>query len=117
MKNDEELDQIEFMNWLKRNHYEIWLKTHHSPNGGHRHKAVAAKLKLMGTKRGFPDLVFYHPVGKWSGLVIEAKARKGGRTSTEQKDWLEILSSCGFQTHVCPGIDSIKQTFLDYLEG
>lgn len=115
MKAGEENDQINFMNWLKRNHYEVWLKTHHSPNGGHRHKVTAMRMKLMGVKPGFPDLVFFQPVDGFCGLVVELKFGKN-KTTPAQIFWLDILLESGFKTKVCYGIEEAKKTFLDYME-
>ena len=65
----------------------------HVPNGGHRHLAVAAKLKRMGVKAGVPDfLVFDPPPGMPSavGVALELKAH-GGRVSKQQRGWLDDL--------------------------
>ena len=37
---------------------------YHVPNGGHRHKLVASKLKEQGVKAGVPDLVLPMARGK-----------------------------------------------------
>ena len=34
---------------------------HHSPNEGKRHISYNVKLKLLGMKTGFPDLVLFVP--------------------------------------------------------
>lgn len=54
----------------------------HTPNGGHRHPAVAAKLKWQGVKKGVPDVAII-----WRGraIFIELKAH-GGRLSPDQLD-------------------------------
>ena len=38
------------------------------PNGGHRHRAVAARLKDEGVKAGVPDLFLPVPRGAFHGL-------------------------------------------------
>ena len=65
------------------------------PNGGHRHKAVAAKLKAEGVKPGVPDLCLPVRRGEYSGLYIEMKAKWHGikrpqrpEPSEEQRWWL-----------------------------
>lgn len=109
MKNIEENMQIQLVNWLHRTYPELWEATHHSPNGGHRHKAVANKMKLMGTKRGFPDLVTFF--GR--GLAMELKA-PGGKARPEQKAWLRKLQQCGFETCVVDDMEKAKSIFERY---
>ena len=78
------------------------------PNGGHRHKAVAAKLKTTGVKPGVPDLlIFTIPRNKpaCSGVAIEMKRRKGGVLRKNQQEWLDKLDGHGWMTFVCKGAD------------
>lgn len=70
------------------------------PNGGHRGKLTATKLKNEGVSRGVPDLF----IPEW-GLWIEMKRVKGGRLSPDQKDWIEYLKGCGYTAMVCQGSD------------
>ena len=86
------------------------------PNGGHRHKSVAAKLKKEGVKPGVPDLLLPVPSinMEYIGLAIEMKA-KNGRTSPGQKEWLTGLQSNGWKTAVCYSWIEAKQVIEDYL--
>ena len=59
------------------------------PNGGHRHKVVAAQLKREGVTAGVPDL--YIPAWK---LWVEMKTETG-RLSPAQKEWKEYLEGVG----------------------
>lgn len=68
------------------------------PNGGFRHIRTAQKLKAEGVQKGVPDL-FIPALNLW----IELKKTKGGRTSPEQKDWIEYLNSIGHTAVVCKG--------------
>ena len=75
------------------------------PNGGHRHKATAIKLKLEGVRPGVPDL--YCPELK---LWIEMKRSKGGRLSEDQIDWRDHLLSIGDRWIVVKGaVDAVDQ--------
>lgn len=56
----------------------------HVPNGSHRHKATAARLKRQGVKRGVPDIWIMHPK---MILIIELKRLDGGTISKDQKEW------------------------------
>ena len=48
----EKTEQIAFCEWLTLKGYLYFA----IPNGGHRHPAVAAKLKAEGATPGVPDL-------------------------------------------------------------
>lgn len=71
------------------------------PNGGHRNKAVAAKLRAEGLKRGVPDVfnLSPNPTGEWAGLVFEFKVGRNKPTS-EQEDWLEYFEGLGYRVAV-----------------
>lgn len=84
------------------------------PNGGHRHKAVAAKLKAEGVKAGVPDVCLPVPRGQYHGLYIELKA-PGGRATDLQRNWLLALGAQGYFTRLCVGWEEAKKTIEDYL--
>ena len=66
------------------------------PNGGHRHKAVAARMKAEGVKAGVPDLCL--PV-----------ARGGSSDKLKVGEWvLAIGSPFGFELSATAGIVSAK---------
>jgi hypothetical protein len=74
----------------------------HVPNGGHRSKAVAGKMKSTGVRRGVPDL--WLPASRWlptaeqftPGCVVELKASGTGRLTGLQRDWLAYLQRDGW---------------------
>lgn len=115
----EEREQAELVAWFKREHGEAAAaRLHHSPNGGARHKATAARMKLLGVRRGFPDLVLYLPRHGRPGLAIEFKPTEPARrVSKEQRQWLEWLAECGFEAHVARGIEEAQQILTAYMEG
>ena len=84
------------------------------PNGGHRHIAVAAKLKAEGVKPGVPDICLPVPRHNFAGLYIELKAGKG-RASDAQKWWLASLADQGYYTTVCHGWEAAKDVLCGYL--
>ena len=110
----EEQQQIEFINWVHRTHPDQWSKFHHSPNGGQRSKLTGHKMKLMGTRKGFPDLVLFEKRGKFSGLVIEMKTRTG-RVAPEQLWWKDVLGDCGFDCYIARGLDDAIAIFEGYM--
>jgi hypothetical protein len=126
--NTEDGHQLALMQWCALNFDKYpelkWL--HHSPNGGSRHKAEASKLKAMGVKEGFPDLLLLVKRGQWSGLTIELKRIEGGLTAKgnvkkkgvvrkEQEDWGKFLQSQGFGFSVCYGWEMARDILIQYL--
>jgi hypothetical protein len=93
----EDQEQMLFVQWWRRNRPERIFAV---PNGGHRHPAVAMKLKATGTVAGVPDL--YVPA---LHLWIEMKRAKGGRLSEVQKDWIAYLESIGHRVIVGHGFE------------
>ena len=84
----------------------------HVPNGGHRVKAVAAKLKAQGVKDGIPDLVLPMARGGYFGLYIEFKATppNAAPVSAEQHERIRKLSEQGYLAVVCRGhFDAMEQ--------
>lgn len=87
------------------------------PNGGHRHKAVAAKLKATGVRPGVPDLHLAVAREPYHGLWIEMKRFKGGQVSPDQKWWIDALLKEGYAVSLCRGWDAAKMVIEDYLAG
>jgi hypothetical protein len=85
------------------------------PNGGHRNKAAAGKLKAAGVRAGVPDLCL--PVSRrgMHGLWIELKRPAGGRVSGEQEAWLTRLAVAGHVVAVCYGWEEARDVILSYL--
>lgn len=92
------------------------------PNGGHRHKATAARLKAEGVRAGVPDIFVAVPVslsplraGVVPGLFIEMK-RGGGGLSAPQNTWLNNLHWQGYRTAVCYSAAEAWGVICEYLE-
>lgn len=84
----------------------------HVPNGGHRVKAVAAKLKAQGVKAGIPDLVLPMARGGFFGLYIEFKATppNDAAISDSQHERIRKLNAQGYLAVVCYGhFDAMEQ--------
>jgi VRR-NUC domain len=84
------------------------------PNGGHRHKATAARLKAEGVKRGVPDLCL--PVARSGahGLYIELKTERG-KPTPEQYGWIRALRRQGYAAEVCRGWEQARSMIEHYL--
>ena len=98
----EDHEQMTLVQWFRRTYPEVRIFS--VPNGGHRHPAVAAKMKATGVVKGVPDLF----VPAWR-LWIEMKRAKGGSLSPEQKDWIAYLEGVGYWVIVGKGAENAKQ--------
>ena len=99
---NEEEGQIDFVNWLHRYYPEVHASLFHVPNGGKRARRTAGRMKLLGVKRGVPDIVILLPRAGKAGLVLELKRSVGSvRASAEQYAWLGMFEASGFVTAVC----------------
>lgn len=103
----EDQEQMTFVQWFRRHYGGVLIFA--IPNGGHRHPAVAAKLKATGTVAGIPDLF----VPEWR-LWIEMKRVKGGKVSQAQQDIMEHLESIDYWVIVAKGADDAKMKVLDF---
>jgi hypothetical protein len=81
-------------------HAVVWT---HMPAGEARNRAVAGKLLGLGTKRGWPDLLFVLPPdGRLCGLELK---RPDGRLSEAQKTTHAQLAAAGALVEVAYGFD------------
>lgn len=55
------------------------------PNGGHRHKLTAVKLKREGVKAGIWDITVDVPAGDCHGLKMEVKSGNNKLTKEQKK--------------------------------
>lgn len=113
----ESVEQISLFRWAAYQanaHPELrWL--YHVPNGGHRSKATAGRLKAEGVKAGVPDIVLPEPCGIYHGLYIEMKRLRGSGATDKQSEWLEHLAERGYRTAVCRGWEAAAKEILSYL--
>jgi hypothetical protein len=86
------------------------------PNGGHRNKATAGKLKAEGVKAGVPDLFLPVQRGGYAGLFIEMKAGRN-KPTLEQASWHLKLSHQGYRVSVCYGWEAARDLIVAYLGG
>ena len=94
----------------------MWM---HPPNEGRRSPRAGAYNKLMGVKRGVPDIIIFTPPPSdpdVRGVAIELKHGKSYPTK-HQKEWLNRLKSIGWEARVCRGvgeaIDFIREMGYD----
>ena len=102
----EETEQAMFVQWFRRSFPGVLIFA--IPNGGHRHIAVAAKLKATGAVRGIPDL--YIPAWRtW----VEMKRSKGGALSPDQKNIIAYLQGLGDQVIVGRGFEDARAQIME----
>lgn len=88
----------------------------HCPNGEHRNKRTAAKLKAMGVLPGVADLIFIR-AAPWSFdcvpdiLFLEMK-RRGEKQSDSQLAFEQRAKACGAQYRVADSVGAA----IDILE-
>ncbi len=113
--HSESSTQIAVMAWLERQHPRAFEVTHHSPNGEKRDEITGRKLKRMGTKKGFPDLITYQPAKLYTGLVVELK-EDNGVLSDDQDLWLRHFERLRYFVAVPVGFDQCVAVFDHYLQ-
>lgn len=116
MTNHESDEQIALFAWadIQSGRYPDLDLLYHIPNGGHRHKSVARRLKAEGVKSGVPDLCLPVARGKYHGLYIELKYGKN-KTSPSQDKWLAALAGQGYAAIVCYGWEDASKALVQYL--
>lgn len=108
----EGLEQAALMKELELRLPAVAVLIYHVPNGGHRHKLVAIKLKEQGVKAGVPDLVLPMARGGYFGLYLEFKATapNDAAVSASQHAWIRRLNDQGYLAIVCRGhFDAMEQ--------
>ncbi len=85
------------------------------PNGGHRNKVTAARLKAEGVRAGIPDIFLPVPRHYYHGFFIEMKVGKN-KESTAQLMWCGRLAALGYQYKTCYGWEDARDALIDYME-
>lgn len=115
-------EQAALFEWAARNewHEPRLALLFAIPNGGHRSKATAGKLKAEGVKAGVPDVFLPAMMGRIGerfngGLFIELKRVRGGSTSPEQRAWHDRLRRNDYRVEVCKGWVAAALVICEYL--
>jgi hypothetical protein len=117
MRQLEHIEGVNLMRWvrLSSGRYPELARIYHIPNGGDRHRAVAAKMKAEGVRKGVLDYCLPVARGGYHGLYIELKAGKG-RPTAEQRDEVAMLTAAGYRAEVCTGWQACADLLAEYLE-
>lgn len=104
--------QMELVNWLQTNHPAVLFT---STLGGIKTTiGQAVKLKRLGYRKGFPDLLIFEPRSQWHGLFIELKTTSGV-VSIFQKDILSQLVKRYYMAQTCRGYIEAQDLIIRYL--
>ena len=114
-ESEEQIALFDWAGYLVKQHPELAL-LYHIPNGGHRHRTTAIRLKAEGVKSGVPDVCLPVARGGFHGLYIEMKAGKNKPTDNQRR-WLEDLTEQGYYAAVCHGWEAASEILLKYLKG
>lgn len=109
-------EQAALMKEIELRYPEVFVHLHHTPNGGYRGKAEAARLKAQGTKAGIPDLQLTMARGGYFGLFIEFKATVNpAAVSLSQQVCIGRLNDQGYLAVVCRGHYDAMECLRAYL--
>ncbi|WP_443191387.1 VRR-NUC domain-containing protein [Pseudomonas indica] len=110
-------EQIALFRWLQVRHPEAFKLAYHVPNGGHRVKAVAAKLKAQGVKAGVSDVCLPMARGGYFGLYLEFKATPphDAVISPSQLAFQIAVEQQGYMAVVCRGLDEAMRVLDGYM--
>lgn len=116
MRQPEHIEQCALFRWAE---YQAKAKPELAlmfaiPNGGHRNKATAARLKAEGVKAGVPDICLPVARGEYHGLWIEMKAGRN-KPTPPQVQWHMRLSQQGHRVAVCWGWEAARDVIEEYL--
>ena len=118
MKHEEDKLLMQCVGWFKYQYPEPKYLIHHSPSEGKRNVKInkygrkyspeATRLKLKGTRAGFPDLII---VSDLRILFIEMKSDKG-RLNDNQREVFAMMGAMGFPVAI---VNSFE-LFVDAVE-
>lgn len=113
----EGIEQTALFKWIDLQYPQESKLIYHVPNGGHRHKATAGKLKGQGVRAGMPDINVDIARGGYFGLRIEFKATppNDAAVSPKQRDALQLLNERGYLAIVCRGAHDAQEQIRAYL--
>ncbi len=109
-------EQEALFDWIRtfEDRFPILKLIHHVPNGGHRNKATAAKLKAQGVRAGVLDISIPIPRHGFHGLYIEMKVGNN-KMSKEQKAFAKLLIAEGYDVRLAYTHQAAKNYIINYL--
>ena len=86
-----------------------------APSGMKLPKSVAVRLKLMGYRKGTPDILIFEARKGFHGLLIEMKKLKGGTKEKSQKEFRQAAIDRGYKSVFAEGSQLAISIIEDYL--
>lgn len=110
-------EQTALMEWAKRNlgRWPELALLFAIPNGGARSAITGARMRDEGVKPGVPDLFLPVARGRYHGLFIEMKRRRGDGPDDQQTKWHDDLRAQGYRVEVCRGAEPAETVLRYYL--
>lgn len=99
LRHDEDILQKKCVDYFNRYYVQYRLMLNHCPCETKRDAKVGAKLKEMGMRAGYPDLVLHLPRHGYGSLGIELKTLSG-RQSEHQKEMQKVWEESGNKYYV-----------------
>lgn len=107
--------QIDCIRWFDLQYPQYSPYLFHIRNGGSiKSPREGRKFKLMGVRKGVPDLFLSIPNAQYHGLYIELK-KPGGKLSSQQIDTKEMFERKGYEFYVITSIDEFIRYIRIYL--
>lgn len=106
--------QVACVRWFRYSYPQMAHSLFAVPNGGHRNKVTAGKLKAEGVLAGVADLILLHKNSVYGALLIEMKFEKGEQ-SEAQKDWQSKVEKDGYRYVVCRSFEDFTRNIEEYL--
>jgi hypothetical protein len=113
----ERREQVALIEWARveeRRHPALAL-LYAIPNGGHRHPAVAAKLRAEGVRAGVLDLCLPAARRGYHGLYLEMKSADGKLTDLQKAFRAGVMTE-NYYVAVCYSATEAIQALRWYLE-
>jgi hypothetical protein len=110
----EDDEQVTALNWLREEHFALWVIVLHPKNEGKRTARQAAADKLRGAlNTGAADII----IPATPGFVCELKSRRAGAKPTpDQWAYLENAAALGSFACVAYGHKAFEQAVKAYLD-
>ena len=111
-ESNEQATLIEWFDLAYRKYEKLLV---YVPNGQNIGMLSGKRLKKIGLRAGFPDLVLFVPNKEWHGLILEFKPTDSGTVGKEQKIMITRLVAQGYCALAVNGLDEAMKIIKDYL--
>lgn len=111
-------EQLHFCKWLKREYPDVLFRSDEQ-NQGQRSYGMQNIMQVIDPyRRGWPDIMIFHPSHGYSGLMIELKAVAASLSTPHAKEQMEMhdkLRKKNWMVYFAFGCEDAKQKFQTYM--